>query len=431
MNIVLRSTSLLICAALVPLSAQTPMAAAKLAFLIPDLYGPGGLTLPNPDHEAHFDSSFQQNFGPFNTAVASQLSSLPLPSSASGFTYTFDPVLGVYNRSADSFGPILTERAETLGKGKFYAGFAYQHFKFASLDGLDLHRIPAVFEHIQSTPDPVIRQDVITTDNFVDAKIGQFTTFFTYGLLDRLDVSVAVPLVSAKLDVVSNATVRRIGTAGNTTIHYFIDANGNPTDHKQFSAAGEATGIGDVLMRFKGTALNGRRTKLALGLDVRMPTGDEYDFLGSGAAGLKPFIALSTRAAKISPHVNLAYQWNGSSVLAGDIRTGAKGHLPNQFLWAAGFDAGVSKTFTFAFDVLGQHIMGAQRLHEVPFVAANGTRFDQILFAKESLDITNGSVGFKVSPISTLLVSANFIFKMNDAGLRARVVPLVGISYAF
>jgi hypothetical protein len=40
-------------------------------------------------------------------------------------------------------------------------------------------------------------------------------------------------------------------------------------------------------------------------------------------------------------------------------------------------------------------------------------------------------VGFKVSPISTLLVSANFIFKMNDAGLRARVVPLVGISYAF
>ena len=78
--------ALMVCAVLVPLEGQTPSSSAKLAFLIPDLYGPGGLTLPNPDHEAHFDSSFQQNFGPFNSAVASQLSALPIPSSASGFT---------------------------------------------------------------------------------------------------------------------------------------------------------------------------------------------------------------------------------------------------------------------------------------------------------------------------------------------------------
>jgi hypothetical protein len=412
--------------------AQAPFAMSpKLASLIPGLYGPGGLTLPNPDHEAHFDSSFQRNFGPFNIAIASQLSALPLPSSASGFTYTFDPALGVYNRTADSFGPILAERAETLGQGKFYTGFAYQHFKFASLDGVNLHRIPAVFEHLQTTPDPVVRRDIITTSNFLDARIGQFTTFFTYGLLDRLDVSVALPLVSAALDVVSNATVQRIGTAADNTIHYFRDANGNPTDRRPFAASGSASGIGDVLVRFKGAAISGRRARLALGLDVRMPTGDEYDFLGSGAAGLKPFVALSARAGRISPHVNFAYQWNGSSVLAGDIRTGAKGHLPNQLAWAAGFDAGVSRTFTFAFDVLGQRILNAQRLRQTSFTAANGALFPQISFARESLSLTSGSVGFKVAPISTLLVSANFIFQMNHAGLRARVIPLVGVSYAF
>ena len=415
----------------VPAVAQTANQSSKLAFTIPDLFGPGGLTLPNPDHDAHFDSSFQQNFGPFTTAVASQLSSLPVPSSASGFTYTFDPALGVYNRSAESFGPILTERAETLGKGKFYAGFAYQHFKFSSLDGTDLRRFPSVFTHIQSTADPLIKQDLITTNNLVDAQIGQFTSFFTYGLMNRLDVSVAIPMVSASIGAVSTATIQRIGTGTNDTIHYFLDGNGNHTDHKQFSANGSASGIGDVLLRVKGTAVNGKRARLALGVDVRMPTGDEYNFLGSGAAGVKPFVAVSTRTGKISPHVNLGFQWNGSSVLAGDIRTGARGHLPNQFTYAAGFDAGVSKTFTFAFDVLGQEVMSAQRLNQVPFTAANGKVFQQIAFSRESLNITNGSVGFKVAPISTLLVSANFIFQMNNAGLRSRVVPLVGVSYAF
>src|SRR5439155_12447632 len=150
--------------------------------------------------------------------------------------------------------------------------------------------------------------------------IGQFTSFFTYGLLNRVDVSVAVPLVSASVTAVSAAIIQRIGTGTNDTIHYFKDANGNSTDHKEFTNSGTAAGIGDVLVRVKGTAVNSPRARLALGVDVRMPTGDEYDFLRSGSAGVKPFVAFSTRAGKVSPHVNVGYQWNGNSVLAGDIR---------------------------------------------------------------------------------------------------------------
>src|SRR5262249_23215423 len=94
----------------------------KLALIIPNLYVDHGLTLNNPPPFAPFDSDFQANFVPFNTALASQLTSLPIPSPASGFTYTFDKSLGVYTRSAQSLGPILAERAETIGKGKFYFG---------------------------------------------------------------------------------------------------------------------------------------------------------------------------------------------------------------------------------------------------------------------------------------------------------------------
>src|SRR6185312_14480142 len=106
-----------------------------------------------------------------------------------------------------------------------------------------------VFRHIQSTPDPLIKEDLITTNTFVDTQIDQATAFFTYGLSDRIDVSVALPFVNANLAVVSNATIQRIGTANDPTIHFFLDSNGNPTNHKQFSSSGAASGLGDELVR--------------------------------------------------------------------------------------------------------------------------------------------------------------------------------------
>src|SRR5690349_19917401 len=76
----------------------------KLAYMIPTLYGPTGLTVNSEarlltieTHSAHFNSSFQANFSHFNVANASRLASVPLPAPASCFTYTFDPALGVFN----------------------------------------------------------------------------------------------------------------------------------------------------------------------------------------------------------------------------------------------------------------------------------------------------------------------------------------------
>src|SRR4051794_40956036 len=220
----------------------------KLALIIPNLFGPAGLTLPNPNHNAHFDSAFQANFVPFNTALAGQLTSLPIPSPASGFTYTFDKSLGVYTSSTQSFGPILAERAETIGKDKFYFGFSYQRFRFDSIDGIDLHKVPVVFQHA-FVENPDFRKDIITTDNFLDIHIGQMTTFFTYGFNDRLDVSVAVPFISASLKATSKAKIRRIGTANedctaaSTTCAHYFDTTIGDRSEETFSDSGSANGI--------------------------------------------------------------------------------------------------------------------------------------------------------------------------------------------
>src|SRR5258708_7908116 len=290
-KMVLRPLMALLCACLPALADDvgfTTTHSDKLALVIPNLFGPAGLTLPNPNHNAHFDSAFQANFVPFNTALAGQLTSLPIPSPASGFTYTFDKSLGVYTSSTQSFSPILAERAETIGKDKFYFGFSYQRFRFDSIDGIDLHKVPVVFQHA-FVENPAFRKDIITTDNFLDIHIGQFTTFFTYGFNDRLDVSVAVPFVSASLKATSKAKIRRIGTANEdctvtstTCAHYFNTTIGDRSE-EQFSDSGAAQGIGDVIVRVKGTAFRSQNAGLALGLDLRAPTGDEYDFLGSGS----------------------------------------------------------------------------------------------------------------------------------------------------
>ena len=127
-----------------------------------------------------------------NIALASQLTTIPVPSPASGFIYKFDASTGTFVRATRSFGPILSDRAETIGRDRIAFSFNEQVFSFDKLDGVSLNSIPAVFRHddYQSTAG---RSDVISTMNSVDASVRQFTGALTYGLLERFDLSLAVP----------------------------------------------------------------------------------------------------------------------------------------------------------------------------------------------------------------------------------------------
>lgn len=411
------------------LLAQDPALSqkGKLAFILPDLYGATGLVLPNPSHLAHFDSAFRDSFGPFNAALASQMTSLPIPSPASGFTYTFDKELGVTTRSAQSFGPILTERAETIGKDKFYFGIAQQFFRFDSIDGINLRKVPVVFQHAPAA-NPEFAKDIITTDNFLDIRIGQVTPYFSYGLTDRVDVSVAVPLVSANFAAGSKATIQRIGTGTDQSIHFF-DAGDKTTE--SFRSAGQRVGLGDITVRVKGTVWKRSGAAVALATDYRAPTGDEYDFLGSGASGVKPFVAMSARLGKIAPHANFGYQWNGKSVLAGNVLTGQRAKLPNELSYAAGADIGWNKRFTLAADILGLQRPNAQRVVSTPYRAADGQVFSNIAFQRAGLGQRNAAVGFKINGAGNLLLAFNLLFRLDDAGLKGRITPLISASYLF
>lgn len=405
----------------------------KLSTAFVQLYGPNGLIVDSlavlndgGTHSAHFNGAFQASFAQFGTALTSQLAATPLPSPASGFTYEFDPELGVFERSTQSFGPILGERAETIGAGRFSFGFTLQRFSFDTIEGLDIDRVPAVFTH-DSAELRGGREDVVTTLNSISTRVNQFTTFITYGLNDHLDLSLAIPVVNTDLTIVSDATVQRVGTT-DPNIHFFRADDGTLGDQRSFTAFGSASGLGDLTLRIKGRTSQ----SFALGMDIRVPTGDEENLLGVGAPGVKPFVVISGSAGKFSPHVNIGYTWNGSSVLAGDVASGTTSNLPDQADFIVGADFGVSERFTFAFDVIGLYLIDAPRLQRSEFLALDGrTRFADINFVTESYSQISGALGFKLRLVEGLLLDVNILFNLDDNGLRDQITPLVGFEYAF
>ena len=408
-----------------------------VATLFTGLFGPNGLildseaTLPGEQlHSAHFNSDFQSNFSQFGTALVGQLVTVPLPSPASGFTYQLDPTTGVFQRSTKSFGPILAERAETIGASRTSFGLALQRFTFDSIEDLDLEHVPAVFTHDNAQ---LLggRQDVVTTVNSIQANVTQFVAFFTLGVTERVDLSVAVPMVDTDVRVVSEATIHRLGTTNELT-HFFRLDNGDIGDRRFFTAVGSGSGVGDLTVRLKGTIKKTTTNGVAVGMDVRVPTGDELELLGTGAPGVQPFVIWSASHDKFSPHVNAGYLWNGSSVLAGNPSTGETADLPDQVTYVAGADIGVNSRLTFAFDLLGRYVIEAKRLKTQDFHALDGkSTFPNIAFETASFNELNGAVGVKANVFGRLLLNMNLLFSLDANGLRDKVTPLVGFDYTF
>jgi hypothetical protein len=116
-----------------------------------------------------------------------------------------------------------------------------------------------------------------------------------------------------------------------------------------------------VTVRLKQTVTKGARQGVALGVDLRLPTGDERNLLGTGAPGVNPFLAWSGNYGALSPHINAGYQWNGDSILGGEPGSGEAKDLPDLAQYSAGAVIEVHPRITAAVDVLGRYIMAAPR----------------------------------------------------------------------
>ena len=458
-----------------------PANSPALICLVPQVYGPGGLVGTDNNgplgstsstafkHSVHFQAASLASFSPLTAEIGTQISEIPITAPASGFIFSFNPSLGVVSQTTQNFGPILTERAETIGRHKLFVGVSYQYFDFDSLDGVDLRNFGAVFHHepeacpspnpnnitcvtVNGKSVPAITEDFISTQNRIDLKVHQTTLVATFGLTDRLDVSVAVPILNVLMDMSSDATIQSIEVTDSAIIpsccvHRFDNLHPTSTErelfppvgaftpayynHALFTNANSAAGIGDVVFRGKYHAWQGEKAGLAFGLDARIPTGDEKNFLGSGTWGMRPFLAFSY-LGRVSPHANVGLQVNGNSILAGDVTTDTKAQLPNVVSYAAGVDVGVVRRLSLSADFLGQALQNEKKiLLASPVPDFTGGLHPDITVSTATINQESVAIGGKVSPVGRLLITANILVRVNDAGLHYKPAPLIGLSYTF
>ena len=228
----------------------------------------------------------------------------------------------------------MTERAETIGRHKLFVGLTYQRFTFNRIDGNDLKDVPIVFS-FPSVDNPSV---VTQTNNRINSTVNQYVGYATFGLTNRIDVSIAVPFERISLGVSSTGTEYSTTSSAQVAFREFVP--------------GSASGFGDVVLAAKGTAWHSERMGLALGAELRLPSGDALNFLGSGAVGIKPYMALS-RTGTVAPHLDLGYQWNGNSVLNRNA-AGNDQQLPTYFLYDFGADIRATERLTLVADFLGQ-----------------------------------------------------------------------------
>jgi len=363
----------------------------------------------------------------FNSAFATQLSQLPLLSSGSGVVLTLDKTLGVYV-ALDNLGPILTDRAQTVGKHKLLLAFAYQRFRFNSIDGTNLNAVPLVFPAVPNQGAPT--QYTVENEN-IDFKLDQYVGLATFGLDDKTDVSVIIPFARVSIGANSVVMLYNIGADGS--------AQGQAGPFNSKPVSGSASGIGDMLVNLKHLFWSGEKTNFTAGLLVRFPTGDALNYLGSGAYGFNPYAILSYQA-RLSPHARIGYQFNTTTVLIPSTGGTGNSSLPGGLQYNIGADYVLFRKVptTLAGDFLGNYIVNSPVLvpgtvtipgySEPPY---NLPPQKTLYPANTSYGLNQLSIGVKVKPWKNLILYGNVLIQLNNVGLRSNPVPLAGISYTF
>jgi hypothetical protein len=433
----------------------------------------------NP-HEAHFIAALGQNRVPFeiDRLVASQLSTFPIGSSSGGFVFDFNPATGLFTPASRSFGSGFAERALTNGAGRFGFGLNYQHLTLKSYEGADLQNgeLAFVLQHNDccGTPagnsfvDPPFEGDLVRMELSLNTKTDVVAPFVSYGLSRRWDVGVVVPFVRVQLAPTINASIDRVATCPDgvcTGLNQFIHSwNGQGQTTKVTSMSGSASGIGDVVFRTKYRFLEEEHGGLAAGVDLRVPSGDKENLLGTGAVQTKLSLIGSDEFGIVSPHVNFGYTVSRGELSASlttlplsnepanpatqsqiGNATGvalADPHLPNEINYVAGIDIAAHPLLTISADVLGRTFLDVQRFARVsklylyrataggPTLETRRDIFDTT--GTGTLNTVLGVIGGKLNiPGTPLLVTANVIFPLNHSGLSPKVTPVVGLDYAF
>lgn len=382
-----------------------------------------------------------------NNLIASNVSSFPLSSTIAGVTFDFST--GQPVSITESQGPIFAEIGETLGRNKLTLGASATYLSLNRLRGMPLDAVAFNFTH-QDVGTPGLGDDPTESDIVnvalglnVDASIFSFAA--TYGVTRNFDIGVAIPIINLTMSGTAEAVVQSYtlfvqDQFGGGARHFFGGDPQNPTLTNEVPYEESATGIGDIALRFKYRLPLRGSLRTATLLDVRLPTGDQNNFLGTGSENIRLLLVGSQRFGNFTPHVNAGYNYRGADFDS------------DEFELVVGFDQKIGSGLTFALDVLSNIDLQsgeAIRFYD-PSEGPAVTIRDQSpspptgtgASAERLINISNiddrnydtrvdAALGFRFAPSERFQLLANVLVPLQDGGLRSDVVPTLGVSLNF
>jgi hypothetical protein len=388
----------------------------------------------------------------FSTQITDQFNYYPVGSTVAGFTYRFDPNLNIFERSTDGLGPLLSERGQTVGEGKINVAFGYSWIDYDRFQGQSLKNYnltsggapvivvsPSPNNTISPPPPsfpvgtrPPVQPSVIfnsaplllgknlvhfvippcgsppcnasggfpasgspgsytllaqvpnvTLDTSIETEA--YALFVNYGVTDKLDVGVVVPYLATWL----KGSVQATG---------LVDPSSGRALSSQTSGSAQSSGIGDLVLRAKMNFLDGEYGALASRVDFYVPTGDADNFRGFGHPAAGASLIYSAALGPFSPHASVGFLWRIDAQQFNEMR------------FALGGDVRITPWLTATSDLLLNQNTAQYNVGNTVLSAATGIKFN---------------------PWRRLVLSTNLLWRLNDQGLRALVIPSVAVEYTF
>ena len=389
------------------------------------------------------DLRFQYSGAPLGTPgvaenlsnrVLNQSQTFPAASSASGFTFSWKggatPV-----RDSEMFGPLFGDRGRTNGRGQWSTTLTFQQLKWETVDSFDVRDVATTptggIGAAAGLPwgDPAY----LTSDGIAYGYVGRcemnidtstITLTANYGITDRFDVAVAVPLV--------HSTVR----GSNEFLDFARFSDGSysidPVDtafvpQGRFFVKGSSTGIGDVAMQATLALVKSTGAAVALQGRLDLGTGDLQKMTGTGETRGGGGLVASWEAGRLAPHGSVHY-FVGNEALF------------DEFRYTAGLDFNVSRDrLTLSGEVVGRRLFdvegfqqGAVRGRVVSPVTRDVFEIKDFVASRGDFNLFFVTAGGKARLAGQLLASAYVLIPIGDQGLQAQKPTFhLGFNYAF
>jgi hypothetical protein len=329
-------------------------------------------------------------------ALLVNLTSVPLATSSSGFLYRWNPELGTAERATESFGTFFVERALTSGRGRASLGFSAFRSGFDRLNGRNLRdgTLVTVANRFRDETAPFDTESLT-----LRIRTSTLTVVGSIGLTDRLEIGGAVPFVNLTLDG-GRVNIYR----GQTLL--------------QGSGTATASGLADIAVRAKYTLLALRGGGIAAAAELRLPTGDEQNLLGTGVVSSRFMGIGSFEQGRLALHAN------GTLV---------RGGASDEVALAGGASVAVNPRVTVSGELLARRV---SELHDIALTSAPhptilGVDTLRLSAGNSAVTLSSAVAGVKWNATGTLVLAGHVAWPLAKRGLTAPITPTLALEYAF